>query len=84
MGNGNNSSKFNVSALATSPDRTGDWSVDLSDLDIADQLIYTNLAFDLLAITMGKLGIAMSEHVLGNDSKLDALAEETAVGRVNS
>ena len=72
--------KFKVKASATMPVSKASWEVDVGD-DPKDVLIYTNLAYDLVAYAMGRLGIAMSEHVLGDDTKLNALACEVN-GRV--
>ena len=71
---------FKVKATSTLPIASSSWKVDVTD-DPKQALIYTNLAYDLIAIAMGKLGIAMSEHILGDDSKLNKLADE-ANGRV--
>jgi len=72
--------KFKVKASATMPISKASWEVDVGD-DPKDVLIYTNLAYDLVAYAMGRLGVAMSEHVLGDDTKLNALACEVN-GRV--
>ena len=72
--------KFKVKASATLPVSKASWEVDVGD-DPKDVLIYTNLAYDLVAYAMGRLGVAMSEHVLGDDTKLNALACEVS-GRV--
>ena len=72
---------FKVKASSSLPIASAVWKVDIGE-DPKDALIYTNLAYDLIAVAMGKLGVAMSEHVLGDDKKMDALAEEAAAGRV--
>jgi hypothetical protein len=72
---------FKVKANSTLPIASAAWKVDVTD-DPRDALIYTNLAYDLIAIAMAKLGVAMSEHILGNDESLDKLSEETRAGRV--
>jgi len=72
--------KFKVKAAATMPISRAVWEVDVGD-DPKDVLIYTNLGYDLIAYAMAELGVAMSEHILGNDAKLDALAAKVR-GRV--
>ena len=74
-------SVFKVTAKASLPISSAQWKVDIGE-DPKDALIYTNLAYDLIAIAMAKLGVAMSEHVLGDDTKLNAIAAETKAGRV--
>jgi hypothetical protein len=73
---------FKVKAKSNLPIASAEWKVDVTD-DPKNALIYTNLAYDLIGIAMAKLGVAMSEHILGNDDKLDKLAEETRAGRVS-
>jgi len=70
-----------VKVSSTLPVGSATWKVDNGD-DPRDNLIYTNLAYDLIAIALAKLGVAMSEHVLGDDTKLNAIAAETKAGRV--
>lgn len=72
--------KIHVQVNSDLPPANAQWHVDLGD-DPKTSLIYGNLAYDLIAIAMGKLGIAMSEHILGDSCKLDSLAAE-AQGRV--
>ena len=72
---------FKLTAKSTMPPAKLQWNVALGN-DPKDVLIYTNLAYDLCAIAMAKLGIAMSEHVLGDDTKMNALSAETKAGRV--
>ena len=74
-------SVFKVTAKSTLPIASAQWKVDIGD-DPKESLIYTNLAYDLIAISMAKLGVAMSEHILGDDTKLNAIAAETKAGRV--
>ena len=74
-------SVFKVKVSSTLPPAKAVWQVDLGD-DPKDALIYTNLGYDLIALAMAKLGVAMSEHILGDDTKLNALAAE-ANGRVD-
>ena len=82
---------FKVKATSTLPPARSVWEVDLGD-DPKEVFLYTNLAYDLIAAAMSKLGIAMSEHILGDDAKegkmlgsadekLNALIDE-AHGRV--
>ena len=71
---------FKVKATSSLPPAKAVWQVELGD-DPKEALIYTNLGYDLIALAMAKLGIAMSEHILGDDTKLNALAAE-ASGRV--
>ena len=73
---------FKVKASSTLPIASGVWKVDIGE-DPKDALIYTNLGYDLIAIAMGKLGVAYSEYILGDDTKLNKLAEETQAGRVD-
>ena len=72
--------KFKVKATATMPISKSSWEVDLGD-DPKDVLIYTNLGYDLIAYAMAELGVAMSEHILGDDDKLNKLAAKVH-GRV--
>ena len=74
-------SVFKVTAKASLPVSSAQWKVDIGE-DPKECLIYTNLAYDLIAIAMAKLGVAMSEHILGDDTKLNAIAAETKAGRV--
>ena len=71
---------FKVKASSTVPISKASWEVDLGD-DPKDVLIYTNLGYDLIAYAMAELGVAMSEHVLGDDDKLNKLAAKVH-GRV--
>ena len=73
--------KFKIKATATMPPSKCTWEVDNGD-DPKDVLIYTNLAYDLIAYAMAELGVAMSEHVLGDDTKLNHLAAKVR-GRVD-
>jgi hypothetical protein len=73
--------KFKVEVTSDMPPARAEWAVDLGD-DPKEVLIYTNLGYDLIAVAMAKLGVAMSEHILGDDTKLNALAAE-ASGRVD-
>ena len=73
--------EFKVKAKAALPISSAEWKVDIGE-DPKDALIYTNLAYELIAVAMAKLGVAMSEHVLGDDTKMDALAKEAVAGRV--
>ena len=57
-------SKFTVRAIANTPESSAEWSVDLGE-DLKNSMIYTNLAYDLLAAAMAKLGVEMSKYVLG-------------------
>ena len=72
--------KFKVKASATMPVSKASWEVDVGD-DPKDVLIYTNLGYDLIAYAMAELGVAMSEHILGKDDKLNKLAAKVH-GRV--
>ena len=72
---------FRVKAKANLPISSAEWEVDIGE-DPKDALIYTNLAYDLIAYAMAELGIAMSEHILGNDTKLNNLAQRASAGRV--
>lgn len=74
--------KFRVKATATLPTSKSTWEVDLGE-DPQQALIYTNLGYDLIAVAMAKLGVAMSEHILGDSTKLNALAADAAAGRVD-
>ena len=67
--------KFKVKAGSNFPESSASWVVDTGD-DPVVSAVYINLAYNLLAQAMGKLGVAMSEHVLGEDAKLTALGEE--------
>ena len=66
---------FKVKVSSDVPKAKAGWVVDVgahvSDPEL--QLAYVNLGYDLIAIAMAKLGVAMSEAVLGNDTKLKAL-----------
>lgn len=64
-----------VSVKSTQPPQKCVYDVQLDQMGETpeQQLIFTNLAFDLIAVAMGKLGAAMSEAVLGNDTKLMAM-----------
>ena len=72
--------KFKIKATATMPPSKCVWEVDNGD-DPKDVLIYTNLGYDLIAYAMAELGVAMSEHLLGKDDKLNKLAAKVH-GRV--
>ena len=64
-----------VNVKSTLPPADAEWSIDLgSDLEAA--LIYTNLAFDLVAAAMAKLGVEMSKYILDGD--YDRLESEMA------
>jgi hypothetical protein len=83
MSNGNNRpAEFIVKAAATGPASSAEWKVELTG-DIAQDLIYVNLAYDLIGVAMGKLGVAYSEHILGNSAKLRELGEESGQGSVD-
>jgi hypothetical protein len=67
---------FRVKASSTLPPAKAVWEVDVGD-DPKQVLIYTNLGYDLIAVAMGKLGVAYSEYMLnGDDKALKALADE--------
>ena len=61
-----------VRVNSTLPIASSEWETALGD-DPALALKYTNLAFDLVGYAMAELGIAMSEAVLGDDSKMQAI-----------
>ena len=85
MSNGNSPNRpaeFTVKAFATSPVSSAEWSVELTG-DPTEDLIYINLAYDLIAVAMGKLGVAYSERLLGNNAKMAALGEECGAGCVD-
>ena len=85
MSNGNSPNRpaeFTVKAFATLPVSNMEWSVELGD-DPANVLLYTNLAYDLIAVAMGKLGVAYSEHLLGNNAKMKVLGDECNAGCVD-
>ena len=71
---------FKVKASSTVPVARASWQVEIPG-DLKDQLIYTNLGYDLIAYAMAELGVAMSEHLLGKDDKLNKLAAKVH-GRV--
>ena len=73
------SAKFTVKAASTLPKGTASWKVDLGD-DAKIAVVYTNLAYALLAASISKLGAAVSEHMLGNSDDLKALLEENGMG----
>ena len=68
-------STFKVKAQASLPLSKAVWEVDLGE-DPVLALAYTNLGYDLIAMAMAKLGIAMSEAVLGDDTKLKAMQRD--------
>ena len=85
MSNGNSPNKpgvFTVKASGTSPASSADWSVELTG-DITQDLIYTNLAYALLGKAMAELGVAYSEQLLGNTTKMAALGEQCGTGCVD-
>ena len=85
MSNGNSPNRpaeFAVKAFATAPNSSAEWKVELTG-DPAEDLLYINLAYDLIAVAMGKLGVAYSERLLGNNAKMAALGEECGAGCVD-
>ena len=67
--------RFKIDASANFPESSASWAVDLGD-DPVLAAIYVNLAYNLLAQAMGKLGVAISEHALVSNTKLHTLGEE--------
>ena len=66
---------FAVSATSSLPPASAEWKLDLGD-DPESVMIYTNLAYDLIAAAMAKLGVEMSKYLLSGDRKaLDAEME---------
>jgi hypothetical protein len=85
MSNGNNPNRpaeFAVKAFATFPVSSSEWKVELSG-DATQDLIYINLAYSLIGKAMSELGVAFSEHILGNDAKMKALGEACGTGCVD-
>lgn len=58
--------KFQVEARSNLPEASASWQVDMGD-DPAQSMLYTNLAYDLIAAAMAKLGVEMSKYVLDGD-----------------
>jgi len=70
--------KFKVKATSTIPEGSADWKVDIGE-DPAEAMVYTNLAYALIAKAMAELGWAMSRHILGDDSELDAIKKRVGM-----
>jgi hypothetical protein len=64
-----------VSVQSSLPRADAEWNVDLGN-DLEAALIYTNLAYDLVAAAMAKLGVEMSKYILDGD--YDRLETEMA------
>ena len=85
MSNGNSPNRpaeFAVKAFANFPTSSAEWKVELSH-DPTEALIYTNLAYSLIGKAMSDLGVAFSEHILGNEEKMKALGESCGSGCVD-
>ena len=60
-----------VRVASSLPPANAEWNVDLGD-DPETAMIYTNLAYDLIAAAMAKLGVEMSKYILdGNRAALE-------------
>ena len=64
-----------VNVKSSLPPASAEWSVDLGN-DMEAAMIYTNLAYDLVAAAMAKLGVEMSKYILDGD--YDRLESEMA------
>jgi hypothetical protein len=70
------SNVFKVKATSDLPEASAKWTVNVDAGTPEQQLVYMNLAYDLIAVAMGKLGLAMSDWILGDDSKMKALQKD--------
>jgi hypothetical protein len=70
------SNVFVVKARAEFPKSGAKWTVDVGDGTPEQQLAYVNLGYDLIGVAMARLGVAMSEAVLGDDAKMKALQRD--------
>jgi hypothetical protein len=70
------SNVFKVKATSGLPPASAKWAVDLEAGTPEQQLVYANLGYDLIGMAMGKLGLAMSEWILGDDTKIKALQRD--------
>ena len=66
---------FKVKVKSTVPPGAASWQVDLGD-DPRLALIYTNIGYALISHAMSRLGVAMSDAVLGDDKALVAMRKE--------
>jgi hypothetical protein len=53
------------------PKSKAEWNVDVGDGTVAQQLLYTNAAYSLVAAVAAKLGILFSEMIAGDSSESD-------------
>ena len=67
------SHRFALTATSSLPPAEMTWKVDIGD-DPQDALVYTNLAYDLIAASMAKLGVEFSKYLGDKDG--DRLAHE--------
>lgn len=58
--------KVKVVVQSSLPPASAEWEVDNGD-DMEGALIYTNLAYDLIAAAMMKLGVEFSKYMLEQD-----------------
>ena len=64
-----------VSVNTTLPIAKAGWKVDVGE-DPVLALKYSNLAYDLVAVAMAKLGVAMSQAVVGEGAELEKLYKD--------
>jgi hypothetical protein len=67
---------FKVKATSDFPKAGSGWHVDLEGGTPEQQLAYTNLGYALIGRAMVRLGVAMSEAITGDDTKMNALKNE--------
>ena len=78
--------KVRVNVSSTLPPAKAEWEVDVGD-DPKQAMVYTNLAYDLIAVAMGKLGVEMSKWILSGDAEsfnkeMDRVMTELQAGSV--
>jgi hypothetical protein len=69
-----------VNVQSDFPKSKAEWSVDVGDGTPAQQLLYANAAYDLVAAVAAKLGLLFSELVAGD---MDEQQVKTAVSELN-
>jgi hypothetical protein len=67
---------FKVKAGSDFPKAGSTWHVDLEGGTPEQQLAYANLGYALIGKSMVRLGVAMSEAITGDDSKMNLLKKE--------
>ena len=65
-----------ITVETTTPGANAEWAVDMTPLEMDQQLLYNNLAYTLVAAVTAKLGVEFSKFLLDNDkSRLEKEVE---------